>query len=134
MPKDNLVLVDTSVWIDYFLQRNSRLEKTMDLLLENSQVATAAIILAELTCGAKTEQEIRKLKEHLRPLQWIQSSDAHWQRAGELSFRLRQKGKTVNLSDCYIASLAHTGQATIFSLDKHFAWIAEIEGDELFEW
>lgn len=124
MPSDKLVFVDTSVWIDYFLQKDIVLSRTMDALLENAQVATAAVILAELIQGARGTKEIEKLKEYFKPLAWVSASDSHWQEAGELSFQLRQSGKKVNLTDCYIASLASSASAGIFTLDKHFGWIA----------
>lgn len=133
MPNDNLVLVDTSIWIDYFLRRNVLLERTLDFLLDNTQVATAAIILAELIQGARGQKEIEKIKKHFKPLHWIQSTDHHWEVAGELSFQLRQTGKQVNLTDCYIAGLAKSSSASLFSLDKHFSWISKINGCTLFE-
>lgn len=133
MPNDNLVLVDTSVWIDYFLRKSSVLEKVLDSLLDKAQAATAAIILAELTQGARGKKEIEKIKDHFKPLHWIQSNDDHWQAAGELSLQLRQTGRQINLTDCYIAGLAQSASATIFSLDKHFSWIAKIRGCTLFE-
>lgn len=133
MPNDNLVLIDTSVWIDYLQKNDSKFERTVDSLLENGRAATAAIILAELTQGAKNEKEIDTLKNYFQPLTWIESRDEHWKRAGELAFRLRQKGKTINLTDCYIAALAHQSSATILSLDKHFEWISDSRGCTLFE-
>lgn len=131
MPKDNLVLIDTSVWIDYFLQKNSELEQRMDMLLENAQVATAAIIEAELIQGSRGEREIKKLKEYFVPLHHIESKDEHWLEAGHLSLKLRQAGKRVNLTDCYIAALAKSASARIFSLDKHFIWIKDVQGCDL---
>jgi len=132
MPKDNLVLIDTSVWIEYFLKKNVELEQTVDTLLDNVQIATAAIIQAELIQGSRSEKEVKYLKEYFKPLHWIESSDIHWQEAGELSLKLRQSGKRINLTDCYIASLAKSASASIFSLDKHFIWIVKIGGYSLF--
>lgn len=133
MPKDNLVLIDTSIWIDYFLQKNVDLERTVDGLLENAVVAMAAIIQAELIQGARGEKETKKLKEYFKPLYWIQGLDTHWHEAGELSAKLRKSGRTVNLTDCYIASLAKSANASILSLDKHFSWIAKAEGCKILE-
>ena len=133
MPKDSLVLVDTSAWIDYFLQKNSHLEQILDARLETGEIATATVILAELTQGAKSEKEIKKLKEYFQPLHWIQSADIHWHMAGALSFQMRQKGKKVNLTDCYIAALARQSGASILSLDKHFLWLAQSGACSLLE-
>lgn len=132
MPKDDRVLIDTSVWIDYFAQRGTELVKTVDLLLRQDQVATAAIIMAELNQGVKSSAEGKTLKTYFKPLHWIPGTDAHWEQAGALSWALRHAGRTVNLTDCYIASIASSAGARIYSLDKHFQWIAGQGGCQLF--
>lgn len=133
MPKGDLVLLDTSVWIDYFSEKGKDLVETVDHLLRQAEVATAAIIMAELTQGVKTAAEGRKLKTYCKPLHWIPGTDTHWEQAGELSWKLRHAGRTVNLTDCYIASVASSAGAAIYSLDKHFQWIAATGGCRLFE-
>ena len=132
MPSGRLVLIDTSVWIDYLSRKDPPLGEIVDQLLENDRVACAAIVLSELIQGAKSEKEIRQLRIFLHPLHWIQGTDAHWERAGELSFRLKQSGKTANLTDCYIASLAQSAEAAVLTRDKDFLRIAEARGCNLF--
>lgn len=132
MPNDEPVLIDTSVWIEYLSKKNSSLLESVDQLLDNARVACATIILAELIQGAKTEKEVKQLKAFFQPLSWIQSNDEHWMKAGELSFRLKRSGKTVNLTDCYIASLAESSSALVFTLDKDFQWITQLKGCRLF--
>lgn len=132
MPKGNLVLIDTSVWIDYFLGKNNKITEVMDELLSNTRVATAGIILAELAQGARTNHESQAIHSHFQPLHWIASTDSHWETAGQLSWKVRKAGKTVNLTDCYIASLAESAGASVYTLDKHFVWIADVRGCKLF--
>lgn len=132
MRSGDVVFVDTSIWIDYFSQKDSALEYTMDLLLENAQVGTAAIIKAELIQGAHGPQEIKHLNHYFQCLTYVESQDQDWQFAGELSFRMRKRGKSVNLTDCYIAHLATKASMPIYSRDKHFAWIAKEGACELF--
>lgn len=128
MPKDNSIFIDTSVWIDYFNQKDSHLEQTVDLLLDQARIATSSIILAELIQGARSAREIDSLQSYFEPLTWIPSTDQHWLQAGRLSFELKKTGKTVNLTDCYIAAIAQSRDCQIYTLDKHFTWIAEITG------
>lgn len=132
MPSDNLVLIDTSVWIDYLSKKENKLDGTVDQLLENSRIACASLILAELVQGAKTEKETGQIKEFFSPLYWIESNDSHWDKAGEISFRLKKRGKTVSLTDCFIAALAKSDEAKILTHDKDFQSIAEINECELF--
>lgn len=133
MPKGKLVLIDTSVWIDYFSGKNSAITDVVDDLLSDTRVATAGVILAELTQGARTIHESQSIHSHFQPLHWISSTDAHWEVAGQLSWKLRKSGKTVNLTDCYIASLAESASASIYTLDKHFTWISDARGCKLLE-
>lgn len=131
MPKGKLVLIDTSVWIDYFSGKNTDITTIVDDLLSNTQVATAGVILAELTQGARSTSESQSIHTHFQPLHWISSTDAHWETAGQLSWKLRKNGKSVNLTDCYIASLAESASASVYTLDKHFTWISDIRGCKL---
>jgi predicted nucleic acid-binding protein len=133
MPKDKLVLIDTSIWIDYFSGKNQRVTEVVDDLLSNTRVATAGIILAELAQGARTTTESQSIRTHFQPLHWITSEDSHWETAGHLSWKLRRAAKTVNLTDCYIASLSVSAAASIYTLDKHFHWIADVSGCTLFQ-
>lgn len=133
MPKGDRVLIDTSVWIDYFAQRGTELVETVDHLLRQDLVATAAIIMAELNQGVKSSAEGKTLKTCFKPLHWIAGTDTHWEQAGALSWALRHAGRTVNLTDCYIASIASSAGASIYSLDKHFQWIAGQGGCHFFE-
>lgn len=132
MPSDKLVVVDTSIWIAYLRDRQSSITDTVEHLLNQARVASAAIILAELTHGARTTREADRLRAYFRPLHWIASQDAHWETAGILASQLRRRGKNTNLTDCYIAALATSAEAAIYSLDKHFGWIADLGGCTLY--
>ena len=56
-----------------------------------------------------------------------------WQAAGELSNTLLRKGKSVGLSDCYLAASAKAHKVKILTLDKHFAIIKGAFGVEIYE-
>lgn len=56
--------------------------------------------------GAKSEKELAVLRDFVHVFPFLAESQKNWHEAGELSFKLRRKGKTVGLSDCYIAVTA----------------------------
>lgn len=119
------VLIDTSAWIDYF-RRDSKINgKKIDELLSGGQVCLADIIIAELIQGAKSEKEISAIEEIEAALTVLKQSDETWKKAGLLSYNLKRKGTTVNLTDCYIAVIAATNQCELLTYDKHFKIIAE---------
>jgi len=119
MPGSNKVLVDTSVWIGYFRKKEPCFSIVAQLLAEE-RVCSAGIVVAELMQGAKSEKELGVLRDFTHVFEFLPEGPKVWREAGELSFRLRRKGKTIGLSDCYIAVLARSGQAEILSLDSHF--------------
>ncbi len=55
--KDKPVLIDTSVWIDYFRKSNTALAGQVDDMLDNVEICVPKIVIAELIQGAKTEKE-----------------------------------------------------------------------------
>jgi len=50
-----------------------------------------------------------------------------------LSHSLLRKGKSIGLSDCYLAVAAKAGKVKVLTLDKHFETIKGVAGVALFE-
>ena len=114
------ILIDTSVWIAYFRDRNARLSAEVDEILSNAEVVVPKIVLAELIQGAKTEREVAVLEDFFGAFTIIDQTKETWIKAGKLSYALKRKGKTVNLTDCYIAVIANENSCRLMTLDEHF--------------
>lgn len=119
------VLIDTSAWIDYFRRDSKKSGENIDNLLSSGQACLADIVIAELIQGAKSDKEISAIEEIEAALTVLKQSDETWKRAGRLSYDLKRKGTTVNLTDCYIAVIATTNQCELLTYDKHFKTIAK---------
>ena len=81
------VLIDTSVWIEYFKGADSALTQAVEALIKSGSVCTAGIILAELLQGARSDREIRVI-EDLKESFALIASDREveaWLEAGRLS-------------------------------------------------
>lgn len=127
MKDSDKILVDTSAWIEFF-RKKAPYHKAILELIDNSRICCTGIVLAELIQGAKSQKELDVLKEFLHVFDFLPDSTELWEKAGELSFSLRQKGKTVGLSDCYISAIVNLNKVTLLTLDKHFEIIKkEIE-------
>lgn len=113
------VLVDTSAWIDFFRKNEPGHSLVLQLMAEE-RVCSCGLILAELMQGAKSEKELAVLRDFVHVFPFLAESPKNWQEAGELSYKLRRKGKTVGLADCYIAILARINAAAILTNDSHF--------------
>lgn len=115
----NLILIDSSVWVEYF-KKQEKVFDHINLLVEHKKAAIVKLILAELIQGAKTKRELAVIKDLSDAIPVLQEEHDTWEKAAILSFEMRRKGLTVGLSDCYIAVLAKSHQAKLFSFDNHF--------------
>lgn len=114
------ILVDTSIWIDYFKNKSSRIAGRLDEMLFRDEVCVPKIVIAELIQGAKSDREVSVIEEFVEAFSIIDQREDTWVKAGKLSFTLKRKGKNINLSDCYIAVMAQEYDCRIFTLDVHF--------------
>jgi predicted nucleic acid-binding protein len=118
------VLIDTSVWIEFFRKKEPFYSRVLQLLDEDN-ICCTGIVLAELIQGAKSRKEIKTLKDFKYVFIFLEDSASAWEMAGELSFTLRQSGNQIGLSDCYIAICASKAKVAILTLDNHFKAIKE---------
>ena len=114
------VLIDTSVWIDYFRDKSSLISGKVDKILSEANVYVPKIVLAELIQQAKSEKEISVIEDSFDVFNIIDQKEDTWIKAGKLSYSLKKKGINVNLTDCYIAVIAREYGCKIFTLDEHF--------------
>ena len=114
------ILIDTSVWIDYFRDRSHTFSEKVDNLLSQNDIFVPKIVVAELIQGSKSEREVSAVREFLDAFHIIDQSEQTWVKAGDLSYRLKKRGKRINLADCYIAVMAEEHGCQIFTLDEHF--------------
>ena len=120
------ILIDSSIWIDYFQNKSSSISGKMDKILSEDEVYIPRIVIAELIQGAKSEKEISIIEDFLDAFHIIDQKEDTWLKAGRLSYDLKKKGKNINLLDCYITIIAQEYGCKIFSLNRHFKEIKSI--------
>jgi|SRR3989338_4114517 len=121
-----LALVDTSAWIEYLKRTSHPIAKEIESALLFNTAAICQLVLAELIQGAKSEKEIVLIMDLVLVVKVLKESESTWQQAGFLANKLRKRGKTISLIDCYLAVLAKENKAMILTLDKHFSMIADL--------
>ncbi len=109
------VLIDTSVWIEFF-RKKEPYYSVVNKLIDEDRVCCSGLILVELIRGAKSEKENSLLKDFLYVFDFLKEDIVVWEKAGELSYRLRKKGISAGLSDCIIAVLASLNKILLFTL------------------
>lgn len=127
------VIIDTSVWIDYFQNRSQALSKQVDKILSDSEIYVPKLIIAELIQGAHSQREIKVFTDYFNAFHILNEGEDTWFKAGILSYSMRKKGKTINLTDCCIAIMAKENDCAILTLDRHFREIEKSAGIQLVE-
>ncbi|HVS92663.1 MAG TPA: PIN domain-containing protein [Mucilaginibacter sp.] len=123
----NVILVDTSVWINYFKAK----ETTASLFLKNNLssivIATCPTILQEVLQGIVSDQEFAKVNSYFHTLFLLTGNSYKIAyEAAQLYRELRKKGITVRKpNDCLIACYAINYNVLLLQDDKDFQLIAQ---------
>jgi predicted nucleic acid-binding protein len=117
------VLVDSSVWIDYF--KSSSPAAGLDKLLDDNLLVINELILAELIPYLKLKKQaavIKSLQEIRRqPLQ------IDWQEIIELQVLCLKNGSNgIGIPDLIIAQNAKQCACAIYTLDKQLTLLASV--------
>lgn len=119
------VLIDTSVWIDFFRKKGSHVSALVQEYLKNGRACWAGPIIIELYQGAKTQKEVQVLEDLLGTISYIEITMAYYHKAGIISQKAARNGKSFSVIDMIIAIVAHEEHISLFSLDTHFQEISE---------
>ena len=113
------ILVDTSIWIEYF-KNNPNVVDFMEKHLMEDSVCLVGIIVTELIQGIKIEREREMIRSNLDAIHYIDMKFEDWIKTGDLSNALRKSGLTLPLTDIAIASTAIENNLMLVTRDKHF--------------
>ena len=116
------VLVDTSIWINYF--RSGDATHRLDLLIDENIVVTNDLILAELIPFLKIRKQ-KSIIELLRNINNLQLQ-IKWDEIIEFQVKCLKKGiNGVGIPDLIIAQNAKQNDCEIYSLDSHFKLLSK---------
>ncbi len=114
------VLVDTSVWIQFFRKKESNASSKLREYLKLNQACYAGPIAVELYQGAKTYKEMQIIDHLLQTITYMEITRTHYHHAGLISQKAAREGKAFSTIDMILATVAHDEQLLLFSLDTHF--------------
>ena len=116
------VLVDSSVWIDYF--RGSENTGTLDLLIEENLLTVNDLVLAELVPYLKIKRQ-HKLLSLLQEVRRIPLK-IDWKEIIEMQIKCIRSGiNKMGIPDSIIAQNAIQNGLVLYSLDRHFRLITK---------
>ena len=118
-----MILVDTSVWIDFFAGRDQpHVERLEQLIVDGENLALCGIVLTEILQGIVDDTVFHRVRDYLRPLVMLPMSDEACVRAAEIYRRLRKQGITIRkTNDCLIAAVVLDHDCRLLHHDRDFA-------------
>ena len=117
------VLVDTSVWVEYFRSGNN--SEKLDFLIDENLIVTNDLILSELIPFLKVRKQ-RKLTNLLLDINRLNLS-INWGQIIEYQYKCLKNGLNgVGIPDLIIAQNAKQNNCEIYSLDNHFSLMKDI--------
>lgn len=118
----NGVVADTSEWIEYLANRPAPVFRQW---LQTGHVVVPAVVVTELTSGARSREEQFVIEDLLSDLPMHDCSFHHSARAGELRRTLRANGVTVSSLDAQVAQCALDREIPLLTRDAVFWKIAQ---------
>ena len=117
-----MILVDSSVWIDYFRGVATPQVDKLDALLDREPVAIGDLILTEMLQGFTTDRDSERALLVLRPLVLIQIGGRDVALRAARNFRtLRVRGVTIRKTiDTLIATRCIESGLTLLYSDRDF--------------
>jgi len=125
-----MVLVDTTVWIDFFTARSSdHVVALENLIRDREDICICGIVLTEVLQGIGKDSEFKKTRDLLTNLLFLPMPYPVFLKAAEIYRDLRRKGITIRKTvDCMIASVAIENNIPILHNDKDFKAIEDVFG------
>lgn len=131
-----MVLVDTSVWIDFLQGGDSPESKTLrDLIASEKDIAICGLVRQEVLQGVRDDLALRKICDLFNQANYLSIEEPQsFDEAAAIYRCLRRGGKTLRTPmDCLIAAIAIRHQAILLHRDRDFLAISRFTDLRLYE-
>ena len=126
-----MFLIDTSVWIDYFREKNTSEVRFFNKILDAKlPYGITSVIYQEILQGVASKKDFNNLSGHLETQRFFHPKDPilTYKKAAELYFKCRNKGITIRSTiDCLIAEIAVEHELSLLHHDKDYLQIQKLE-------
>lgn len=127
-----MVVVDTSVWVEYLRDARSAVRESLDQLLDDEAVLMPAPVRIELLSGAGPHS-VALLNRTLGALEQLVPSADTWRLAQQWAGDAARRGVRFGLGDILIAACAAERGAKLWSLDRDFEPMRRLRWVKFFE-
>ncbi len=127
-----MILVDSSVWVDFFRPSPGRGGAELRRMIEDSEpFALTGVVIAEILQGLT--RDVGVIERFLAQWDMLEPMGFDTYRSAAAIYRAgRGKGITSSTIDALIAAIAMEHGASVFTLDRDFVRIARMTGLELY--
>lgn len=125
-----MIIVDTSVWIDYVNGAETIQTNLLDIELKNRRVATGDLIIAEFLQGFRDDKQFQEAKEIMDSLEYFDFVGREIALNAAQNFRkLRKKGITIRKTiDVLIATFCIEYGFELLHNDRDFDPMEDVLG------
>jgi predicted nucleic acid-binding protein len=123
------VIVDTSVWIDFFNGYPSAQAQRLARAIEDGEsIVLPGLVFTEILLGLKNDAEAKRIAQLLQAFDWVaEPTQADYAHAAKLYRQCRAKGLTIRSTiDCVIAQLCLRDGLSLLAKDRDFDRIAQL--------
>jgi hypothetical protein len=124
-----VIVVDTTVWIDFLEARGTTFDRHLtELIEEQAPIALVDIVYAEVLQGIRDEETFQQTRLSLRAHPILRPRGLEtFETAANLYRTARRRGLTIRRSvDCFIAATCLETGAEIFHNDRDFDALARV--------
>jgi len=123
-----VVIVDTTVWIDYLRGARNPETQWLETEADRRRLGLTDLILCEVLQGVRSEREFGQVRTELQRFALFKTGGGELAIAAATNFRIiRGEGKTVRKSiDCLIATFCMTNGHALLHRDRDFDPFEEI--------
>ena len=125
-----MVIVDTTVWVDFFVGKNTPQVQTLEqFLIEGEDICICGVILTEVLQGIRDDSDYTKILSRFDSFLFLRMNRRTFVKAAELYRTLRRQGVTIRRAvDCMIASVAIEQNIALLHNDRDFDPIEKLCG------
>ena len=121
------VLLDSSVLMQAQRMPHSESALYLRQILASGEAVVTGPVIMEYMKGAKSREELVLFTQSIVSIDYLDTDQAVWLTAGQLSNRLLRSGLSLPDADIIIAATAIRHEVPLYTLDKGFNRITELK-------
>jgi predicted nucleic acid-binding protein len=125
-----MVIVDTTVWVDYLHGTRNQETEWLDREVGREEIGLTDLILCEVLQGVQGDDEYRRVRMLLSEFELFETGGEEFCIAAAENYRkLRKRGRTVRKTiDCLIATFCVRNGHSLLHRDNDFRHFEELLG------